>query len=68
MAERTRPLDEAKTFTIQTAHLRRCIASLRLFDLHELQRAAETHGGQADRDMIAALILALETLPDDPHG
>jgi hypothetical protein len=59
-------MDEAKTFKIQTAHLRRCIASLRLFDLDELQRAAEAQGSQADRDMIAALILALETLPEDP--
>ena len=54
-----------RTVAVQVAHIRRCLASLRLFDLHELQRAAEDHGSQADRDMIAALILALETLPDD---
>jgi hypothetical protein len=56
-----------KTLAIQLAHLRRCIASLRLFDLDELQRATEEHGDQADRDLIAALVLALETLPDDKH-
>lgn len=54
-----------KAFRIQINHLRRCIASLRLFDLHELQRAAEEHGDQADKDLIAALMLALETLPDE---
>jgi hypothetical protein len=57
-----------RTFPVQLAHIRRCVASLRLFDLHELQRAAEDHGSQADRDLIAAIILALETVPDhDGH-
>lgn len=56
-----------RSVAIQLAHVRRCIASLRLFDLDELQRATEQHGDQADRDLIAALVLALETLPDDPH-
>jgi hypothetical protein len=56
-----------RTVAVQIAHLKRCIASLRLFDLHELQQAAEEHGDQADRDLIAALLLALETLPDDRH-
>jgi hypothetical protein len=56
-----------RTLAIQIAHLRRCIASLRLFDLDELQQAAEEHGTQEDRDLIAALLLALETLPDDRH-
>jgi hypothetical protein len=37
--------------------------------LAELQRSAETFGTQEERDLIAALLLALETLPDDaPHG
>lgn len=56
-----------KTVAVQIAHLRRCIASLRLFDLDELAQAAELHGSQEDRDLIAALLLALETLPDDRH-
>lgn len=56
-----------KTVAVQIAHLRRCISSLRLFDLNELSQAAEVHGSQEDRDLIAALILALETLPDDRH-
>lgn len=54
-----------KTFPVQIAHIRRCVASLRLFDLKELQRTADDHGTRAERDLIAALILALETLPDD---
>lgn len=56
-----------KTFRVQVRHLRSCIASLRLFDLDELQRSAEAYGSQEDRDFIAALLLALETLPDEPH-
>jgi hypothetical protein len=56
-----------RTVAVQIAHLRRCIASLRLFDLHELAQAAEEHGTQEDRDLVAALLLALETLPDDLH-
>jgi hypothetical protein len=32
-----------------------------------LAQAAEEHGTQEDRDLVAALLLALETLPDDLH-
>lgn len=56
-----------KSFRAQIAHIRRCVAGLRLFDLEELQRNAEAYGTQEDRDLIAALLLALETLPEDRH-
>jgi hypothetical protein len=52
----------------QMAHLRRAIAALRLLDLNELEECLRTHGTQADRDLLAAIMLALETLPNDPHG
>lgn len=58
---------DRKVYAIQIAHIRRCLSSLRLLNLEELQASAQRHGGQADRDLIAALMLALETLPDDGH-
>jgi hypothetical protein len=35
---------------------------------NELQRCAEQHGTPADRALIAAVLLALEVLPADPHA
>lgn len=59
-------MDE-KSYAIQIRHLKNCIASLRLLNLNELQVCAEEHGAEDERDLIAALMLALETLPDDRH-
>jgi hypothetical protein len=59
---------DAKTCQAQTAHIRRCLAALRLFDLRELEQCVHVHGSREDQDLVAALLLALETLPDDPHG
>jgi hypothetical protein len=57
-------MDE-KVYKIQMRHLRNAIASLRLMNLDELTASADQIGTPAERDLIAALILALETLPDD---
>lgn len=59
-------MDE-KLCAAQMSHLRRALAALRLLDLHELQRCVQAHGSQADQDLLAALMAALETLPNDPH-
>ena len=59
-------MDE-RIWRAQIQHIRRCVAALRLLDLQELAACAEEHGTQADRDLIAALLLALDTLPDDGH-
>lgn len=59
-------MDEA-SFKIQVRHLKSCIAGLRLFDLAELQACAAAHGTAADRDLVAALVLALEVLPEERH-
>jgi hypothetical protein len=56
-----------KIYRAQIQHIRRCIEALRLLDLAEIAACAEEHGTQADRDLIAALLLALETLPNDSH-
>ena len=58
---------DRKVYDIQITHIRRCLSSLRLLNLGELQASAGQHGSQADQDLIAALMLALETLPDDGH-
>lgn len=60
-------MDE-RSYAAQIRRLRRCIDALRLLDLSELEACARTHGSAADRDLIAAVLLALETLPDEPHG
>ncbi len=56
-----------KVFDAQIQHIRRCVASLRLFDLAELQRRAKTAGTDEERALIAAVLAALETLPQDRH-
>lgn len=56
-----------KIYRAQIEHLRRCVDALRLLDLTELAACAERHGSDADRDLIASLLLALETLPGDSH-
>ena len=60
-------MDE-KTFAVQIRHIRAAIASLRLFDLAELEQSAERFGTDDERGLVAALLLALETLPDEGHG
>lgn len=52
---------------IQMRHLRAVIAALRLIDLQELAACAQEHGTEADRALIAAVIAALNNLPDDSH-
>lgn len=56
-----------RAFRIQIRHIRSCIASLRLFDLAELVDGVQRHGTDDDKVLVAALLLALETLPDEPH-
>jgi hypothetical protein len=58
---------DAKTCQAQMNHIRRCLSALRLFDLHELEQCIQVHGSAEDQDLVAALMLALETLPDEPH-
>lgn len=59
-------MDE-RAFRIQVRHIRSCLASLRLFDLDELAESVQRYGADDDKVLIAALLLALETLPDDGH-
>jgi hypothetical protein len=57
-------MDE-RAFRIQIRHIRSCLASLRLFDLHELAESVQQYGTDDEKVLVAALLLALETLPDD---
>ncbi len=50
---------------IQMAHVRRCLSSLRLLDLTVLRDCVIKHGSDDDRVLVAALMAALDTLPDD---
>jgi hypothetical protein len=58
---------DEKVFRVQVRHIRSCVASLRLFDLRELEESAQQFGTDADKDLVAALLLALDTLPNDSH-
>lgn len=58
---------DKRSFQVQIRHIRSCIASLRLFDLAELVEAVQQHGTDDEKVLIAALLLALETLPNEPH-
>lgn len=55
-------------YQAQIRHLRRVTEAMRLLDLEELERQAQTHGSAADRALIASVLLALEILPADPHA
>lgn len=59
---------DRKLYEIQARHLRHVVEAMRLLDLHEMERQAQTHGSAADRALIASVLLALEMLPPDPHG
>ena len=56
-----------KLCRIQVRHLRSVLEALRLIDLDELATCAEKHGTAADREFIAAVRRALDTLPKDSH-
>ncbi len=59
-------MDE-RSFRVQMRHIRACLASLRLFDLSELTESVKQYGTDDDKVLVAALLLALQTLPDDGH-
>jgi len=57
---------DRKLFEIQARHLRHVVEAMRLLDLAELERQAQTLGTAADRALIASVLLALEILPAEP--
>jgi hypothetical protein len=59
---------DKRIYAAQIGHLRRVTEAMRLLDLDEMERQAQTHGTAADRALIASVLLALEILPADPHG
>lgn len=59
-------MDE-RSFAVQMRHIRSCLASLRLFDLSELAESVQRFGTDDDKVLVASLLLALQTLPDDGH-
>ena len=59
---------DKRLYLAQINHIRRITEAMRLLDLEELERQAQTHGTAADRALIASMLLALEILPADPHG
>jgi len=58
---------DKRLYLAQIEHLRRVAEAMRLLDLDELDRQAQTHGSAQDRALIASMLLALEILPADPH-
>lgn len=59
---------DKRIYAAQIGHLRRVTEAMRLLDLEELERQAQTMGSPADRALIASVLLALEILPADPPG
>jgi hypothetical protein len=57
-----------EVYRLQIEHVRKSLAALQLLDLRELAQCAQVHGTYAEQTLLSALKIALDTLPDDPHG